>query len=79
MFGLLKNFIGNFTGSNQRKAQRQARQQALEDEKRAKEAEVFAETEGQGLGNLGKVRLAVDDDLTEEEMLRRKGKVKAVL
>lgn len=81
MFGLIASIGSSLFGSRSaKKAQRRARQDALEDEKRSRMAEVFAETEGQGLGNLGKVRLAVDDeDLTEQTKLRKQGKVKAML
>jgi hypothetical protein len=81
MFGLIASVAGSlFNSRSAKKAQRRARQDALEDEKRAKMAEVFAETEGQGLGNLGKVKLAVDDeDLNEQTKLRKQGKVKAML
>lgn len=51
----------------QKKAQKQAKADQLEAEKQARKAEVFAETEGQGIGNLGQVSLEVDDDLEEDE------------
>ena len=51
--------------SEQKKAKKAAEAQALEDEKRARKAEVFAETEGEGLGQLGTVSLEVDDDEIE--------------
>lgn len=63
----------------QRKAQKKARKQALEDEAQSIKAATFAETEGEGLGNLGKVSLAVDEDITDLEKLRKTGSTKAVL
>lgn len=50
-----------------KKAKKDAEKQALEDEKQARKAEVFAETEGEGVGNLGQVSLEVDDELDEDE------------
>lgn len=50
----------------QKKAQKKAKEDALESEKQARRAEVFAETEGLGQGNLGKVSLEVDDELDED-------------
>lgn len=49
------------------KAQKKAEKDALEAEKQARKAEVFAETEGEGVGSLGKISLEVDDDLDEDE------------
>lgn len=51
----------------QKKAKKQAEQDALEAEKQARKAEVFAETEGEGIGNLGQVSLEVDDEIDEDE------------
>lgn len=66
--------------TEQKKAQKKARKQALEDEARSIKAATFAETEGEGLGNLGKVSLAADDEeITDLEKLRRTGSTKAVL
>jgi hypothetical protein len=50
-----------------KKAQREAKRDALEADKQARKAEVFAETEGEGTGQLGQVRLDVDDELEEDE------------
>lgn len=49
------------------KARKKAEKDALEAEKQARKAEVFAETEGEGVGSLGKISLEVDDDLDEDE------------
>ncbi|ASL24414.1 hypothetical protein vBAspPH44_31 [Alteromonas phage vB_AspP-H4/4] len=51
----------------QKAANKQAKIDANEAEAQARTAEVFAETEGEGLGNLGQVSLEVDDDLEEDE------------
>jgi len=48
----------------QKKAQKQAKQDALEDSLQSRRSEVFAETEGKGIGQLGKVKL--DDELEDE-------------
>lgn len=66
-----------YQAKEQRKAQNRARKDALEDEAQARRAAVFAETEGEGLGSLGKVQLAIDEDITELEQLRKQGKVRA--
>ena len=52
-----------------KKAKKDAEKDALEAEKQARQAEVFAETEGEGIGNLGKISLEVDDDLEDEDEL----------
>ena len=51
----------------QKQAKRDAEKQALEAEKQSRKAEVFAETEGEGVGSLGKVSLEVDDELDEDK------------
>ncbi len=55
-----------YTADKQKKAQasaqHKAEQDALDAEMRARKAETFAETEGQGIGSLGKVSLEIDDD-----------------
>jgi hypothetical protein len=50
----------------QKKAKKQAEKDALEAEKQARKSEVFAETEGEGVGSLGKISLEVDDELDED-------------
>ncbi len=50
-----------------RKAQKEARKDQLEDQKQAREAEVFSQTEGEGLGQLGAISLEVDDELDENK------------
>lgn len=62
-----------------KRAGKKARKQALQDKIDARKAEVFAETEGQGVGNLGKVTLGIDDELDPEQELSRKGKSKVRL
>lgn len=51
-----------------KKAAKQAKEDAVEAEKQARAAEVFAETEGEGVGSLGKVSLEVDDEEIESEI-----------
>ncbi len=51
-----------YQGRQQRRAARKGRKEQEEDATRARRAEVFAETEGEGIGNLGVVSLEVDDD-----------------
>lgn len=51
-----------------KQAKRDAEKAALQADKDARKAEVFAETEGEGIGNLGKVSLEVDQKLDEEEV-----------
>lgn len=51
----------------QKKAAKKAAADALEAEKQARKAEIFAETEGEGIGDLGKISLEVDDELDEDE------------
>jgi len=60
------------TQKAQKKAQKKAEEDALENEKQARKAEVFGETEGLGVGSLGKISLEVDD----EEEDKRVGKVR---
>lgn len=56
-----------YSAREQRKAQKKAKEDQAEAEKQARKAEVFAETEGQGIGQLGQVSLEVDDELEEDE------------
>ena len=51
-----------------KKAQKDARRDELEDRRQARKEEIFAETEGQGLGNIGQVSLEVDDELDDENL-----------
>lgn len=51
----------------QERAQKKAEEDALEADRQARKAEVFAETEGEGLGQLGQISLEVDDELDEDE------------
>jgi hypothetical protein len=50
------------------KAEKNARKDALEADKQARKAEIFAETEGEGIGDLGRISLEVDDDLDDDEL-----------
>jgi len=51
-----------------KKARKEAKADAIEADRQARKAEVFAETEGEGVGNLGQVSLEVDDEEIEEEV-----------
>ena len=64
---------------SQKKAAKKGREEALADQRAARKAEVFAETEGEGVGGLGKIALAVDKEIDEEEELLRVGKSKVVV
>lgn len=61
------------------RAERKAKKQAIKDRRNARKAAAFAETEGQALGDLGIVDLTVDDELDEEQRLRKKGRVNSTL
>lgn len=58
-----------------KKAQEQARKDQLEDQRQARRSEIFAETEGEGMGQLGKISLEVDDELEENEAVSSNLKV----
>lgn len=62
-----------------KRAGKKARKQALQDKIDARKAEVFAETEGQGVGNLGKVTLGIDEEIDPEKELLKQGKSKVRL
>ena len=51
-----------------KKAQKEAKADAIEAEKQARKAEVFADTEGEGVGSLGQISLEVDDEEIESEV-----------
>lgn len=51
-----------------KKTAKKGRRDAKSDEIAARKAEVFAETEGSGTGQLGQISLAVDDDLEDEKL-----------
>lgn len=50
-------------------AKKDAKKDALAAENQARRAETFAETEGSGIGNLGKISLEVDSEIDEDEEL----------
>ncbi len=65
------------TAANQmanKRATKKGRKQADQDRIDARKAEVFAETEGEGIGGLGKVQLGITEEIDEEKELRKKGK-----
>lgn len=51
-----------------RKAKKEAKADALEDRRLADEEELFSETEGEGLGQLGKVSLDIDDEEEDDKL-----------
>ena len=51
-----------------KKAAKQAKEDALEADLQARKSEIFAETEGEGIGNLGQISLEVDQDLEDDEV-----------
>lgn len=61
------------------KAAGRAERQAERDRLNAQKAKVFAETEGDALGDLGIVDLSLDDELSEEQRLKKKGRASSTL
>ena len=57
----------------QKKAARRATLQAEKDAASARKAELFAETEGKGIGETGQISLEVDSDVIDEEENLRQG------
>ena len=53
------------------KARKKAKKQADADLLAQQKAERFAEREGDGLGEIGQVSLAIDNEIDEEEELRK--------
>jgi hypothetical protein len=79
------NYAAKKAQKAQNKAQERANDQAkrdaeaqrkrdIEARKEANRARVFAETEGEGLGDIGEVNLSVDDEIDEDEIERKKKK-----
>lgn len=64
-----------YAADKQKKAAKKAREQQEKDSIQARKAEVFAETEGKGQGNLGEISLEIDDTVDEEEESLRQGHV----
>ena len=60
-------YSSNKARQAQEDAQKQAKLDAQEAERQARKSEAFAQTEGEGMGQLGQISLEVDDDLDEEE------------
>lgn len=60
----------------QDKAEKKAEKQAEKDREAALAAERFADTEGEGLGQLGQISLEVDENLDEKDV--RSGKTSAL-
>lgn len=70
---LISNSIAQ---SKQEKAQKRAEEQAAADAAQARKAEVFAKTEGEGLGDLAEISLEIDDTVDEEEEALRQGSLR---
>ena len=51
-----------------KKQNKQAKLDAIAADKQARKAEVFAETEGEGVGSLAQISLEVDDEEIEDEI-----------
>jgi len=62
-----------YSATEAKKAKKKAKKDADEQAVQARQAEVFAETEGEGIGSLAKVSLEVDDELDDEEINKRAG------
>ncbi len=64
---------------NADQARKDAKKDAKKARKNAREAAAFAETDGKALGDLGIVDLTVDDNLDEDQRLRKKGRANSTL
>lgn len=53
-------------------AKAEARQQAIDDKAQALEAAQFADTEGEGIGQLGNINLSIDSTIDDD--IRKSGK-----
>tara|TARA_R110000851_G_scaffold57574_6_gene134064 strand:- start:1060 stop:1308 length:249 start_codon:yes stop_codon:yes gene_type:complete len=62
-------YTANKTKKASERAGREARMDSLEDQRQARKASVFAETEGKGTGQLGQISLEVDSEIDEDEEL----------
>ena len=56
-----------YSTNRQKKAAKQAKRDAAEADKQARKAEVFAETEGKGQGQLGQIDLTLEDEIEDED------------
>lgn len=69
-----------YTANKQEAAQKKAAAKAAADAKKAaaeaRRAEVFAETEGEGIGQVGEVSLAIDEEVDDEEIAQRQGSLR---
>tara|TARA_R110002020_G_scaffold203513_1_gene407210 strand:+ start:627 stop:893 length:267 start_codon:yes stop_codon:yes gene_type:complete len=57
----------------QDEAEEDAKKQAIKDKERAASEEAFSRDEGGGIGSLGKINLAIDDDLEDDQLNNRVG------
>lgn len=53
-----------FTENRKRAGAKKARKQQKQDEAQQRRTQAFSETEGEGVGNLGKISLELDDETT---------------
>lgn len=71
--------VGLYTADRQRSAAKKAaddaEEQAILDRERAAAAETFAVDEEGGIGSLGKIDLALDDELETDKKVRNKLRV----
>ena len=72
--GLVDTVSGKAAAEANEAAMEQATKDSIRSERRARSAEVFAQTEGKGSGALGKIELGLDEDEDEEELGLRQGK-----
>ena len=81
MLGLIISSIisagmGAYNGRKQRKAAKKGVKQARDSEKQARLSEVFSQTEGEGLGGLGRLRLGVDEEDPREFLNNRRNRLR---
>lgn len=63
-----------YQAKRSRKAAKRGKLEALEDAAQAKRSEVFAETEGAGIGQMGKIALELDDEIDPNITASKAGK-----
>jgi len=59
-----------YQNKQNKKAAKQAKKDALEADKQARKAEIFAETEGEGIGQLAQISMEVDDEEDNSSSVR---------
>ena len=53
----------------QKRAEEEAEEQAIKEKEEAQAARTFAETEGEGIGTTGKIKLGLDDEAIDADRL----------